>query len=158
MIAALCLFIVDAFVFGWFCIAVIASVTLVLWHIPRTLLAMKRRDLLIVRALKTGIYSVMVAAIFAAYAGNNYLAGIRAETVVDAVHHFEADHHRYPESLSQLVPKYVRAVPRAKYTLMFSEFLYFKKGRAGPLLLYYGFPPFERRIYFFESKHWSVLD
>jgi hypothetical protein len=155
VIAAVCLFIVDAFVFGWFVIAVSASIALVFWLIPRTLLDFIRGNVLMVRELKTGIYLFLVAATFAAYAGNSYLAKARADTVIAAVDQFKADHHRYPESLTELVPKYMSSVPRAKYTVMYGEFIFL---RDVPSLMYYGFPPFYRRVYRFDSKNWMVLD
>ncbi len=155
VITAVCLFIVDAIVFGWFVIAVSASIALALWLIPRTLLDFIRGNVLMVRGLKTGTYLCMVAATFAAYAGNSYLAKARADTVIAGVDQFKADHHRYPESLTELVPKYMSSVPRAKYTVMYGEFIFF---RDVPSLMYYGFPPFYRRVYRFDSKNWMVLD
>jgi hypothetical protein len=155
VIAAFCLFIVDAFVFGWFVIAMFASIALVFWMIPRTLLDFIRGNVVMVRELKTGIYLLMVVATFAAYAGNSYLAKSRADTVIAAVDQFKAYHHRYPESLAELVPKYMSSVPRAKYTVMYGEFIFLAEM---PRLMYFGFPPFDRRVYSFDSKKWMVLD
>jgi len=155
VITAACLFIVDAVVFGWFVIAVSASIVLVLWLIPSTLLALIRGNVLTVREMKTGVYLCMVAAIFAAYAGNNYLAKSGADTVIAAVDKFKTDHHRYPESLPELVPKYLNSIPRAKYTVMYGEFIFL---RGGPSLMYYEFPPFLRRVYRFDSQKWKTLD
>jgi hypothetical protein len=155
VITAVSLFIVDAFLFGWFVFAMSASIALVFWLIPRTLLVFIRGNVLTIRELKTGIYLCIVVATFAAYAGNSYLAKARADTVIAAVDQFKADHHRYPESLTELVPKYMNSVPRAKYTVMYGEFIFF---RDVPSLMYYGFPPFYRRVYRFDSRNWIVLD
>jgi hypothetical protein len=155
VIIAVCLFIVDAIVFGWFVIGLFASIALVFWLIPRTLLDFIRGNAVMVRVLKTGIYLFMVAAIFAAYAGNSYLAKAGADTVIAAVDQFKAVQHRYPESLIELVPKYMSSVPRAKYTVMYGEFIFLG---GVPRLMYYGFPPFDRRVYSFDSKKWMVLD
>lgn len=157
-ITAVSLFMVDALVLGSFAIAVYAVIALVFWMIPRTLLALKRRNVLIVRAQKTAIYLCMTAAIMAAYAGNNYLAKSRANTIISAVNQFKTEQHKYPESLKELVPKFIKAVPRAKYTLMFGEFVYSRSGNGSARLMYFGFPPFERRYYNFDSHRWTVVD
>lgn len=156
VIMAVCLFIADAVVFGWFVIAVLTLPAIVTWHIPRTLLALKRRNSLIVRALKTGIYALMAAAIFAACAGNEYLARSRADTIASALQRYKVDHHRYPDSLRQLAPKYIPAVPRAKYRLVSGKFGYFSGSE--PLFMYWGFPIFDLRVYDFGSNTWHGLD
>ena len=155
VITAGCLFSVDAVVFGWFALAMLASFFLVVWLVPRTLLAFIRGEVFAVRGMKTGIYLLTVAAILAAYSANSHLARSGANTVIAAVDQFKSHHHRYPKLLKELVPEYLKSVPRAKYTVTYGEFVF---SGGGPSLMYYQFPPFLRRVYNFDSRKWMVLD
>lgn len=158
VVVAICLFITDAFLLGTVSIGMFAVPVIVLWMIPKTLFALKRKDILVIRALKTGIYAVMAMAIFAAYAGNDHIARMGAEKVVAAVNEFKADRQNYPGSLKELVPKYLERVPRAKYVLLSGAFHYMRNEDGQATLMYYGFPPFERRIYYFAHQKWKTID
>jgi hypothetical protein len=158
VITAACLFVLDALVIGSVTLGIYTAVGLIVWHVPRTLFALRRPSVLRVRLLKTVIYSCMAAAIIAAFIGNGRMARTRAGIVVEAVNQFKADKNRYPESLEELVPRYMDSVPWAKFSLMFGRFSYSGDGDRGATLMYYGFPPFERRNYNFGSNKWYLID
>ena len=157
VITALILFILDAFVLNGFFLALIALVIVVVGLIPATLFALKRREVLVHRALKVLIYSVTIAAVFAVFAGNNYLAHQRAERIITAISRFKSQNHRYPTSLKELVPDYMADIPRAKYALTSAHFLYSGVPER-PVLMYVRIPPFGRSIYDFEEQRWRFLD
>jgi hypothetical protein len=48
-------------------------------------------------------------------------------------------------------------VPRAKYTLLFGDFLY-DAGERRHFLVWVVIPPFGRQLYNFEAGRWSTLD
>lgn len=84
---------------------------------------------------------------------NNLLARQRGEAVVDAIRHYRAVAGHYPAALDELVPHYLDAVPRAKYTLSFNRFDYVNQsGRTA--LAYAETPPFGRVVYDFERRRW----
>jgi len=88
---------------------------------------------------------------------NNALAARRADALVAALHRYEARHQRLPDSLQALVPEFIPAVPRAKYTLMFGDFLYYASERQH-VLMWVMIPPFGRQLYDFERRRWRTLD
>lgn len=88
---------------------------------------------------------------------NNGIAQERAEGVIAAVKAYRADAGRYPAALGELVPRYLPAVPRAKYTLAFHEFGYRSSG-SDAWLHYVALPPFGRPTYAFSSGRWGYLD
>ena len=90
---------------------------------------------------------------------NNRLARARAETIVSALTLYKAQHGDYPTKLSALVPEQLPAVPRAKYTLLFSDFSYFYDPiEHRGFLLYTPLPPFGRPTFSLERQSWGYLD
>jgi hypothetical protein len=55
---------------------------------------------------------------------NHTLARTRAEQVIAACRHYEADNGRLPASLEELVPRYLAVIPRAKCTAFNYAFEY----------------------------------
>ena len=56
-----------------------------------------------------------------------------------------------------LVPDFIPAVPRARYTLLFGNFEYdARQGRHS--LMYVVIPPFGGQLYIFEQNRWIWLD
>ena len=86
---------------------------------------------------------------------NNKIARSRAEILITAIRSYNQTENRYPENLTDLVPKYVSSVPPAKYTMMYNDFQYSGKYH---FLFYVSVPPFLRSIYYFGSNKWSVMD
>lgn len=86
------------------------------------------------------------------------IANANAMQVVAACEEYHADHGKFPKSLNELVPQYMRSVPRAKYCVgPWCGFMYyFNQGNA--MLVWYVVPPHYRRIYDFNTREWSTLD
>lgn len=84
------------------------------------------------------------------------IAESNAPRIVAACEEFYAATGRFPKTLDELVPRYMPSVPRAKYCLNYGEFVYFSHGK--PMLAWYVVPPFDRRIYDFETRRWSHIE
>jgi hypothetical protein len=94
--------------------------------------------------------------------GNNALqwrsANANANRIIDACKEFHAATGKYPGRLDQLVPEYAESVPRAKYCLMFGDFVYFGHTEDWHSVMWYVVPPFGRKIYNFETGTWHYVD
>jgi hypothetical protein len=84
------------------------------------------------------------------------LAKRNAARVIAACEQFRAANGRFPKSLEELPPRYLPYVPRAKYSLAHGEFSYFNYGKA--MLVWCVVPPFERKIYDFETQRWNDIE
>jgi hypothetical protein len=156
LLLALLLVVVDAFLMNQGVISLLVAATLLLVSVPRTLLrrfaAVRSR-----RLANVAVYLGAVVLVFVLNGINNSIAAGRGEGLVSAVNAFHAKYQQYPESLDALVPEFIAAVPRAKYTLQFSEFMYFRTEQ-GASLSYVRLPPFGRPTYDFNSRRWGYLD
>lgn len=153
--AALLLF-VDAIWLGQGIISLLLALGLLFVSLPRTFtrkFAAVRRE----RLRNLAIYLGAIVLVVGWNTFNLWIAQRRAETIVAAVKAYRADHGAYPRALSALVPRYIDAVPRAKYTLAFGQFQYLRSDDDA-LLLYVGLPPFGRSVYSFARNAWSYLD
>jgi hypothetical protein len=157
VITAVCLLVLDVFVFGQGAIAIITLVAVAFWFIPKTLFAWKRKEMLVTWALKVLIYSVMAGVILTANAVNNHLAKTKAEHLIVAVNKYKEQYQRYPSTLDELVPQLVTDIPKAKYTVLYNNFFYTnREGHA--TLMYFDFPPFGRPYYDFNKQEWGYID
>ncbi|MFH1117767.1 MAG: hypothetical protein V1792_27925 [Pseudomonadota bacterium] len=155
---AIFLFILDAFILGSPSWAVFTAGVVILWMIPRTLVALIRKEpSTAVRGITLAVYVVMAAASFSAYTANMHLAKERSDDVIRAVDGFHSKYRRYPKSLDEVVPEFLKSVPRANYKLLFGNFRYVHS-EDKPFLMYYGWPPFQRLYYNFASKTRTMLD
>ncbi len=152
-----CLVILDTFILGSPTLAICTLAAVVFWMKPRALTALKSKELFKIRAIQLAVCSAVVVASFSVYSANNHLASSRADVVISAVDRFRSRYERYPPSLNELVPEYIKGIPRAKYTLLFGSF-YYNDFEGKPYLMYYGWPPFERLYYHFASKTKTVVD
>jgi len=110
------------------------------------------------RALRAGMYLFLGAATFATMRFHTTTAETHAARVIEACRAFESRRGNLPDRLEELVPEFLPAVPRAKYTLAWGAFTYSTSGRTHHTLMYVTLPPFGRRIYNFEAARWSQLD
>lgn len=78
----------------------------------------------------TGLFLVGMGLDFA----NKKIAMSRAETIIAACGAYKSKTGAYPETLQALVPEYMKAVPRAKYTVLWSAFHY-REGRLAWMLV-----------------------
>jgi hypothetical protein len=99
------------------------------------------------------VLSLCAIAIMVTINFNNKLAQQRANTLVSAIAHYRALAGHYPPALDDLVPVYIDAVPRAKYTLSFNRFEYDNFGER-VMLSYADAPPFGRIGYDFSERRW----
>ena len=103
---------------------------------------------------------------------NSSMAHGRADEVIAACREYEQDHRRLPQTLEDLVPRYLPAVPRARLVPVAGEFLYVapkisptarlaswateptatQSERPFHTLQY--LTPFARPIYVFETDRW----
>jgi hypothetical protein len=90
---------------------------------------------------------------------NNGMASDRAEVIATALERYRVQHGQYPTKLGELVPEQLVAVPRAKYTLLFHDFMYsYDPQRRAGFFGYTTLPPFGRRLYSLETQQWGSLD
>ncbi|MGZ6398915.1 MAG: hypothetical protein ACXWRZ_14645 [Bdellovibrio sp.] len=102
-----------------------------------------------------------------------------AERVVQALKNYHQVNHRYPDSLSDLVPAQLSSIPIAAYRFGMNSFIYHRwlecensKGEKGPCMVaqndstmteyvsigYVVIPPFGRRVYDFNKNKWDSID
>jgi len=159
LVAAIVIFVIDAFGFSQGVWSVLGALVLVVV----TLVSIRRTSKPRVVLLKIGIALILVPAVWASLYAQNALAQSRATTVIAAVERYHEDRGAYPKHLDDLVPAYLPSVPRAKYEV-FGSFDYFD-GTAGnpnaaqnPTLFYTDLPPFGRPTYNFVEHRWGYLD
>lgn len=94
--------------------------------------------------------------------GNHYLeceiAHSNGERIIRACEGFRRETGRYPKTLEDLVPKYLRSIPRAKYCLSHGDFVYWTKGSGTFGLKWYMVPPMARVCYTSDRRQWFVVD
>ena len=110
------------------------------------------------RAMRAGMYLVLGIATVAAMQFHQATAQNHAAHVIDACRAYQTRHGMLPDRLEQLVPEFLPAVPRAKYTMQWGEFTYWTSENKSHTLMYVALPPFGRRLYHFEQARWSQLD
>jgi hypothetical protein len=154
------LFVGDAFMFNQGIIAPGVMIVCLLVFLPRALWSLRtNRQLFRLRLAKVGIYIFGAMAVFTVNALQNQMADRRAIMIGKDCLAFHAKYQRYPESLNELVPEFLRSVPPAKYTLWGAPFFYVSRPEGGePILYYQALPPFGRRFYHMEKGYWGYLD
>lgn len=110
------------------------------------------------RAMRAGMYLVLGAATIGATRFHAATAQNHAAQVIEACRAYQVRHGMLPDRLQQLVPEFLPAVPRAKYTLSYGEFTYWTSEQKSHTLMYVALPPFGRKLYHFEEARWSGLD
>jgi hypothetical protein len=109
------------------------------------------------RAARAALYLLLGAATLGAMRFHARTARVNADRVIEACRSYERAHGKLPERLQDLVPAFLPAVPRAKYTGMYGEFTYLSSA-TDHRLLYVALPPFGRRLYHFEADRWGQLN
>jgi hypothetical protein len=110
------------------------------------------------RALRASLYLVLGLAAYGAAGFHRATAETHAARVIDACRRFEARRGALPDRLEDLVPEFLAAVPRAKFTLAWGAFEYSRFSPTRHTLMYVTLPPFGRRVYHFEGARWSQVD
>jgi hypothetical protein len=90
------------------------------------------------------------------------IAEANGEKIFTACEDFNRDNGRYPETLSELCPRYMPYVPRAKYCLWSGEFVYYTHKDFSPVpgytLEYYVIPPMARMVHNSGKPGWFLVD
>ena len=152
---SLAVFITDAFILGQGGPALI----LLIWGLLVLIGAIlaKNRSASAHRFGRAGLYIVSALAVFCTIYFNNHLARSRGEDLVAALQKFHSANGRWPGRLSELSPRFIPEVPRAKATVLFGSFEYgVLQGRH--FLSYTEIPPFGRWVYYPEEGAWANLD
>lgn len=156
-VTAFLLFVVDAFVLNQGILALVILLVVLPFILVRALFALKNRPLLKQRFLSVFIYAFAAVLIMGSINANNATAKKRAITITAACEEYRLKHGVYPQALSDLVPVFLKRIPRAKYAVSNSRFEY-RAGQDGHTLMYTSMPPFGREYYVLEEKQWRHLD
>lgn len=117
-----------------------------------------RRPLALSRGQRASAYLLLGVAAFAGTQFHRATAEHHSAAVIAACQAYQVKHGILPATLQQLVPEFLPAVPRAKYTLAYGEFTYSASSANDHTLMYVALPPFGRRFYHFEQGIWTTLD
>jgi len=79
-----------------------------------------------------------------------------AARIIQACEGYREEHGNYPDHLTALVPRFLPAVPRAKYCLADASFRY--SGPPVNTLAWQRVPPFGRMVYLFRDHEWRYVD
>jgi hypothetical protein len=79
-----------------------------------------------------------------------------ATRIIQACERYRGEHGSYPDRLTDLVPRFLSAVPRAKYCLADASFRY--SGPPANTLAWQRVPPFGRMVYLFRDREWRYVD
>ena len=149
----------DGLVFGQGFFSGFIPIFVVIGRLVQAARARARGDHARARLLRrrAAVWATVVVVTIVWLTANVILAERRADTLIAAVRRYEARHQRLPDTLQALVPEFLPAVPRAKYTLILGNFIYSAvEGRH--LLMWVVIPPFGRQLYNFEADRWTTLD
>ena len=109
-----------------------------------------------------GLYRIAVPVLTLAIVDGNAalqstIATANAERIIVACEQFRLANGRYPDQLDELVPKHLRSISQAKYSLVYGDFRYWNiEGKTR--LMWTVIPPFGRKIYNFERREWGFID
>jgi len=153
-VPALGLFVLDGLVMGQGWLAAVALLAVGIWLLPKAwLIHSLDRDARPLWRL-CGSIGLSAVATLTFINFNNELARQRAAEVIGAVELFRAVAGRYPRDLPELVPTYLAAVPRAKFTLTYGDYVYTADER-NARLSYIDVAPLGLRAYDFASQRWG---
>ena len=151
--------VIDAFVLSQGAIALVLFAVALFYLLPRALFAYRSPALLRLRLGKALITAAIAAAAFGVIRFNAYLAHDRAEQLIAAAEKFRARNARYPDTLEQMVPEYIAAIPRPKYVLVSDGMGFDYSASSGShTLTYSALPPYGRMVYSFERQQWRFVD
>ena len=151
--------VVDAFILAQGAIAMVLFAVALLYLLPRAILAYRSLPLLRLRLGKALITAAIAAVPFGIIRFNAYLAHDRAEQLIAAAEQFRSRNARYPDTLQQMVPDYIAAIPRPKYVLVSDGVGFDYSAAAGShTLTYTALPPYGRMVYSFERQQWRFVD
>ncbi len=127
-----------------------------IWFLVSVLKSARERAGFRFTLFKAAIPALTLGLVLANNAVQIKIADANASRIIAACERFHGVNGRFPKSLDELVPRYMPFVPRAKYCLGYGEFDYFSFGK--PMLVWCVVPPYDRRIYDFETRRWNCID
>jgi hypothetical protein len=105
---------------------------------------------------RLGVPALILGFVLANNGAQVRVAEARSRRVVAACEAYHTANGKFPEKLDDLVPQYMPYVPSARYCPgPWSQFHYFN--RENPSLFWYIFPPYDRKIYDFETRRWHYM-
>ena len=107
--------------------------------------------------VRTSIPVFVMTATLINYSIQCRIAAAHAAQVVTACEDFSRAMGTWPETLEELVPRYLPCIPRAKYCVFFGEFVYYNQNGL-TYLVWYTVPPFGLVSYNRESGQWTHVD
>jgi hypothetical protein len=110
-----------------------------------------------VALVRAGIPLVTLAVVLGNSAVQSRIAKTNARRIVAACEQFNAGNGRFPRTLDELVPEYLKFIPRAKYCLFWDKYQYFNDD-GHPLLVWVDIPPHGRPTYNFQNRRWGYVD
>jgi hypothetical protein len=157
IIYAVLSFTVDTLILNQFTFSFLTTFIVIPIILSRAIFDRKDRQILKIRLITAGIFSLMVILIITANHLNNQLAHQRTLSLSMACEKYKAERGDYPDSLYDLVPLYISEVPPAKYSFIFSNFHYVAT-KDYHVIGFYVFPPFGRITYTLENRSWGEID
>ncbi len=151
---AVCVFGID-FLFASPTFSGFILLYLVFILVPSALLSIKNKPKLRYVVNKILIYLILLGVTFVFYAYDLSLAQQRSEVVIAAVDQYYQDRWAYPAELQDLVPAYLRKVPKPR--LVPGAFIY-RQTPDNTFLMYSGLSPFDRYSWSCIYKEWSYID
>lgn len=85
---------------------------------------------------------------------NLHIAEVRSGEIISACENYKVTVGKYPQDISELVPRYVPKIPLAKYTFYGSQFIYI--GADNRHSLAYSAAGLGKRTYSFELHRWRT--
>ncbi|MHC5537640.1 hypothetical protein ACYOEI_05350 [Singulisphaera rosea] len=152
VIAAAVLLAWDGAMFGTY---LMASVFCPIWFLVSLLKNANERPGWGLALVRIGIPAFTFGLLWANSAVQFGVAESNSRRVILACEEYHAANGRFPEKLDELVPQYMKFIPRAKYC-MAGHFAYHNFGEAK--LYWVVVPPHLRKIYNLERRSWSYLD
>ncbi len=152
---AVALIVVDVVCLGSYLFSGIACPIWLLVSLARSIIARQDWRVAIVRAsFPVGALTLVLANYFL----QERIAADSAASLIAACEKFRDETGNYPDRLTQLVPLYLRSIPRSKYCLCCNNFSYDKSADYSPIIWWCEFPPFGKRVYNFGTHKWRSLD
>jgi len=88
---------------------------------------------------------------------NQKISMYRAQTIIEACDNYKIEHGHYPSELSELMPKFLAVIPKAKLRLIGSIPFFYTANKTEEYTLLYT-PYFgAHRIYGFKTKRWQTV-
>ena len=173
IVCSVVLFVMDVLLFGSYLFSILIGPIWLLVAIVRALKAIFARTSWRVAVTRIVIPLVTLALVFGNAKLQSRIAESNAERIIKACTQYRADNGVFPETLTMLVPKYLKSVPHTKYTLGMEDFKYIvPKGEpvqdetsgeityksTQHMLMWVVLPPFGRRTYTLETASLGHID